>query len=81
MSVFVVITGSEKQDVLYPDVIGPFESEHAASDWIDNHPNSHPSGYFEPDHCGYASATIVSANTAQTVEDWSAKNEWRFEDE
>lgn len=66
---FVVITGGEKQDILYPDVYGPFESYRAAYKWVAELRNANiggPDSYWpgsivlEPFDGGYMGFVIVN---------------------
>jgi hypothetical protein len=88
VSVFLVITGSEKHDVLDPDVYGPFPSEEAAEEALQHHPRAvvlgkdHPHAgaiVLEPYNGGYIGWKVVSAKTAVSadglVELWDRERE------
>jgi hypothetical protein len=84
---FVVLTGCEKQDILNPDVLGPFESYRAAYLWIAELRNANIAVdgpwkgeiYLEPIDGGYAGFAIVNEGTAGNPKEYMASSDELYE--
>jgi hypothetical protein len=78
---YVVLNGSEeKHGQINPDIIGPFDDQAAAFEWLEG------DGYkawlkFEIDcHGGWPTAIIVSDETAISPEQWEANHDFLLDD-
>lgn len=86
---YVVLTGDEKQDILHPRVVGPFDDDEAAIAWVAGMPNAHvfpDDSYWpgaivlSPPDGGYAGFAIVSDATATSPDEY-AFGRWTEDDE
>lgn len=83
MGTFVVLTGSEKHEILDPPVIGPFEGPEEAVKWVTELPNatvlteSPFEGYLvlRPTLGGYAGFVLVDEEHASSPELYLAEEE------
>lgn len=87
---FLVFTGSEKHDILYPDVVGPFASQEEALDFVKSLGNAEVLGpdtpwpgsiVLMPPDGGYAGFAVVNAETATDPGEYAQEHWANQEDE
>jgi hypothetical protein len=88
MPTFVVLTGSEKREILDPEIIGPFESTYEAFAWVARLPNANvepldskwPGEIGLEPYSGYAGFAIVNTASSSDPEAY-LEERWELYDD